>query len=1014
MKTQISTSQISQPASEPSIKPSIYEDQTQAIAKQILAATRGGFWDRVKQEMRLDDKIMAWAMGNENLRVQMFRLIDCLPALGNGKDKAEIARHMQEYLASDGIEVPALRSLLNFGVDNPNSPTATIAATTLSTAVESLARRYICGANLNEAIKSIEKLRRDRLGFTMDLLGEAVISEPEAEAYLERYLQIMADLSAKAKNWSEVPQIDRAEVENLCRVQVSVKLSAFYSQFDPLDPETTRNRVSEPARILLRKAKELGCAVHFDMEQYAYKSLTLEILKQVLNEPEFCDRTDVGITLQGYLRDSEQDLRDLIIWAKERGKPVTVRLVKGAYWDQETIKAYQMGWQQPVYSHKSSTDYNYERLVEILLENHQYLYAAVGSHNVRSLAKAIAIVQALKIPQRNFEVQALYGMGDKFLKAIADMGYRVRVYCPFGDLIPGMSYLIRRLLENTANSSFLRMSVKESLPEAELLAAPTLETSDGKDTKVWFEGFTNAADLDYADPTNRNAQAEAISQVLSEFGKTYGPVINDQPVEVANFVDSFNPANFSQVVGKIGLANIEQAEQAIAAAKKAFPTWKKLSATERGNYLRRVAEIMEERREELTAWILWEVGKPVREADAEVSEAIDFCRYYAKEAERIMSPTSDRAFPGEDNTYIYQPRGISLVISPWNFPLAIAMGMSVAALAAGNCVILKPAEQASVIGAKIMEVLQAAGLPPGVFTYLPGKGAQVGAHLVTHPDVHLIAFTGSQAVGCRIYAEAAILQPKQKHLKRVIAEMGGKNTIVIDHSADLDQAVVGVMQSAFGYAGQKCSACSRVVVVEAVYENFLARLIESTRSLKVGDPYLPSTKVGPVIDKAAQANTLRYIQIARETGKIVLEMPVPEHGYYISPTIVTDLDPLGVISQEEIFAPVLAVLTAPDFDQALAIANNTDYALTGGLYSRTPSHIKRAYQEFEVGNLYINRGTTGALVDRQPFGGFKLSGIGSKAGGRDYLLQFLEPRVVTENTQRQGFAPLDLIESKND
>lgn len=990
-----------------------YEEKTQEIAKKILSGTeKSSLWaklSQLKDDLRLDDKLMAWTMENEGLRVQLFRLIDCLPAL---QSKSEIASHMHEYLASNAVDVPALRGLLNFSTDNPNSLTATAAATALSTSVATLAKRYICGENLQEATKSIEKLRRDRFGFTMDLLGEAVISEVEAEGYLNRYISMMEDLSAKAKNWGLIDQIDKADNEQLRRVQVSVKLSAFYSQFDPLDPVKTTEKVSEPARILLRKAKELGCGIHFDMEQYEFKTLTLQILKQVLMEPEFRDRTDVGVTIQGYLRDSENDLWDLVQWAKERGKPVTVRLVKGAYWDRETIRSYQQGWSIPVFSDKVSTDANYERLIQILLENHQYLYAAIGSHNARSLAKAIAIVQTLNIPSRAFEAQCLYGMGEKFAKAIADMGYRVRVYCPFGDLIPGMSYLIRRLLENTANSSFLRIS-GESSDISKLIAAPIKTDRDlnhsGAPVQNIFDGFVNASDRDYAIKQERESAQTALQQVRDQFAKVYQPIINGQPVQTENYVESVNPANSSQVVGKIGLASIEQAEQAVQVAKNAFPAWKALSAKKRGDILRKAADIMEERREELTAWICWEVAKPIREGDGEVSEAIDFCRYYAKEMERLEAG-EQRNIPGEDNTYIYQPRGVVVVISPWNFPLAIALGMSVAALAAGNTVILKPAEQSSVIGAKIAEVLQAAGLPAGVFTYLPAKGSTVGSHLVKHSDVHLIAFTGSQQVGCQIVTEASILRPKQKHMKRVIAEMGGKNGIIIDESADLDQAVVGVMNSTFGFAGQKCSACSRAIVLAPVYDNFMERLVEATRSLKVGEAHLPDTKFSAVIDGAAQKNILNYIAKGKETAKLAFEGEVPNHGFYVPPTIFSDVEPNSAIAQEEIFGPVLAVIKAKSFDEAMAIANDTDFALTGGLYSRTPSHIERTYREFEVGNLYINRGITGALVDRHPFGGFKLSGIGSKAGGRDYLLQFLEPRSITENTQRQGFAPLDGIE----
>ncbi|WP_245894023.1 L-glutamate gamma-semialdehyde dehydrogenase [Chamaesiphon polymorphus] len=997
---------------DPNLDLAKYESKTQEIARQILGeTTKSSIWSKlsqIKDELRFDDKLMAWTMENEGLRVQLFRLIDCLPAL---QSKAEIARHMQEYLANDAVEVPAMRSLLNFSTDNPNSLTATAAATTLSTAIATLAKRYICGENLPAATKSIERLRRDRLAFTMDLLGEAVISEVEAEGYLDRYLTMMENLADRARNWPMLAEIDRSELGSLDRVQVSVKLSAFYSQFDPLDPVTTAQKVSEPVRILLRKAQALGCGIHFDMEQYEFKSLTLQILKQVLMEPEFIDRTNVGLTIQGYLRDSEADLYDLISWAKERARPVTVRLVKGAYWDRETIRAYQQGWAIPVFSDKVSTDANYERLTQILLEHHQYLHAAIGSHNARSLAKAIAIVQTLNIPSSAFEVQCLYGMGDEFAKKIVDLGYRVRIYCPFGELIPGMSYLIRRLLENTANSSFLRMSSSESRSISELVAAPVMTDRDrldnGTPATTSFEGFINASDRDYAIDRYRETAQTALQSVRDRLGKTYLPIIDDRPIQTTDYIESVNPANSTQVVGKIGLASIEQAEAAIKSAKNAFSSWKQLSARHRGDILRKAADLMEAQRDELTAWITWEVAKPIREGDAEVSEAIDFCRYYAREMERLESGVQ-RNLPGEDNTYIYQPRGVVVVISPWNFPLAIALGMSVAAIAAGNTVILKPAEQSSVIGAKIAEILHAAGLPPGVFAYLPAKGSTVGAHLVKHPDVHLIAFTGSQQVGCQIVAEASILRPKQKHMKRVIAEMGGKNGIIIDESADLDQAVVGVMNSTFGFAGQKCSACSRAIVLAPVYDNFLDRLVAATRSLKVGAAHHPDTKLSAVIDAAAQANIQRYIEIGKESAKLALSMPVPDGGYYVSPTIFSEVDPDSTIAQEEIFGPVLAVIKAENFDEALAIANGTNFALTGGLYSRTPSHIDRAYREFEVGNLYINRGITGALVDRHPFGGFKLSGVGSKAGGRDYLLQFLEPRSITENTQRQGFAPGDI------
>ncbi len=994
-----------------------YESQLQAIARQLLTDSgkgRRSLFAKMKDQLKWDNKLLGWTMENPGLRVQMFRLIDCLPALST---KADIARHLQEYLGDKSVELPqALKGLLNFA--DADSVPANVAATTLSGAVETLARKYVAGENLPQALKSIERLRKQSMAFTLDLLGEAVITETEAEAYLNRYLTLMEQLTAAANRWPEVPQIDRANGVELPKVQVSVKLTAFYSQFDPLDVEGSQAKVGAHIRTLLRRAQELGAAVHFDMEQYRYKDATLATLKQLLLEDEFKARTDIGVTLQAYLRDSYQDLKDLISWAKKRGNPVTVRLVKGAYWDQETITARQNYWPTPVYNHKSSTDANFERMTQLLLENHEHLSAAIGSHNVRSQALAIAIAKTLNIPAHRIEFQVLYGMADGLATALVKQGHRVRVYCPYGDLIPGMAYLIRRLLENTANSSFLRQSL-EDRPAEELLAIPTWGEGDADGYKVLptpiavansvVTRINPAADTDYAVIRHRQAANAALATVKQQLGKTYLPLINGEFVNTETTISSVNPCRPTEVVGSVGQISIEQAEQAMTAAKKAFDSWKRTPARERAAIIRKAADILEARRHELNAWMVFEGGKPLHQADAEVSEAADFCRYYAAEMERLDTAVLyDVA--GESDRYFYRPKGIVLVISPWNFPLAIPVGMTVAALVTGNCALLKPAAVTAVIAAKLSEILTEAGLPKGVFQYIPGSGSTVGNHLVKHPDVNMIVFTGSQEVGCQIYAEAALVRPGQKHLKRVVAEMGGKNAIIIDDSADLDQAVQGVVSSAFGYSGQKCSACSRVIVMASIYETFVARLVEATKSLNVGDAIHPSTQVGPVIDGAAQQKIREHIAQGKAEATLALELPAPDTGYFIGPVIFTDVKPESAIAQTEIFGPVLAVMKAQNFAEGLAIANNSSFALTGGLYSRTPSHIQQAQEDFEVGNLYINRTITGAIVARQPFGGFKLSGVGSKAGGPDYLLQFLDPRTVTENVQRQGFAPIEGVD----
>ncbi len=484
----------------------IYEEKTQAIALELIQATRekSNIFAQMRDQMRWDDKLLDWAMSNPGLRVQMFRFIDTIPAL---QSKSEVARHLQQYMSDEAVELPsALKAILNF--TDANSLPAQTAAATITKAVETLAYKYIAGENIGEVIKAIERIRKEGMGFTIDLLGEAVITEIEAQSYLDRYIELIQQLVARAKTWQRQEGLDLTEGEELAQVQVSVKLTAFYSQFDPLDPQGSRERVCDRIRLLLRKAQEWGAQVHFDMEQYQYKDLTLSILKELLSELQFCDRTDIGITLQAYLRDSYQDLQDLIAWAKERGNPVTVRLVKGAYWDSETIKAEQNHWQQPVYNNKAETDLNFERMTRLLLENHQYLYGAIGSHNVRSQAVACAVAESLKIPPRNFEMQVLYGMGDKLAKALANRGHRVRVYAPYGKLLPGMAYLIRRLLENTANSSFLRQNLTEK-PIDQLIAAPVVEAKNSERKKE--TGFNNAADTDYADAELRNNGKEALA-----------------------------------------------------------------------------------------------------------------------------------------------------------------------------------------------------------------------------------------------------------------------------------------------------------------------------------------------------------------------------------------------------------------------------------------------------------------------------------------------------------------------
>jgi RHH-type proline utilization regulon transcriptional repressor/proline dehydrogenase/delta 1-pyrroline-5-carboxylate dehydrogenase len=527
------------------------------------------------------------------------------------------------------------------------------------------------------------------------------------------------------------------------------------------------------------------------------------------------------------------------------------------------------------------------------------------------------------------------------------------------------------------------------------------------DPETGVSAFRNEPERDYSRAEARERMSAALAAERAGFGRLHLLIIDGKEVQTAEEIVSLNPANPTQVVGRTASATLAEAERAVQAANEAFPGWRNTPARERAELLFRVAALARERRDALAALEVFEVGKNWREADADVTETIDYLEYYGREMLRLDRPRRMGAVPGEINDYFYQPRGVTVVIPPWNFPMAILTGMTSAALVTGNTVVVKPATQSPVIAARLVDLFREAGVPAGVLNFVPGPGAEIGDFLVAHPRVPMIAFTGSRAVGCRINARAAEVREGQDHLKRVLAEMGGKNAVIVDEDADLDEAVAGVAASAFGYGGQKCSACSRVIVLDAIHDQFLARLVEAAKSLRIGPPEDPGNYLGPVIDATAQRRIREMIESGKQEARLVLETSVSHlgDGYFVGPTVFADVPPHARIAQEEIFGPVLAVIRVRSFEEALTVAMGTAYALTGGVYSRSPAHLEQARREFRVGNLYLNRKCTGAIVSRQPFGGFKMSGIGSKAGGPDYLLQFLEPRTVTENTVRHGFAP---------
>ncbi|MBE3595929.1 MAG: L-glutamate gamma-semialdehyde dehydrogenase [Hydrogenibacillus sp.] len=502
---------------------------------------------------------------------------------------------------------------------------------------------------------------------------------------------------------------------------------------------------------------------------------------------------------------------------------------------------------------------------------------------------------------------------------------------------------------------------------------------------------------DFRREENAKAFREALAKVESELGRRYPLVIGGKEIYTEETIPSTNPADHAEVIGLSAKATREHAEMALQAAWQAFETWSRIPGPERARYLYKAAAILRRRKHEFSAWMVKEAGKSWIEADADTAEAIDFLEYYGREMERYSRPQPLTPLPGEHNVLEYIPLGVGIIIPPWNFPVAILTGMTAGAFVAGNAVILKPASNTPIVGYKLFEVLREAGVPDGVVNFLPGSGAEIGDYLVDHPKTRFVSFTGSLEVGVRIYERAAKVKPGQKWLKRVVAEMGGKDAIIVDETADLDAAAAGIVTSAFGFQGQKCSACSRAIVVESVYDEVLRRVVEKAKALTQGDPKDPSNVLGPVIDRSAYEKIMSYIEIGKREGRLVLGGEGdPSKGWFIRPTIFADVDPKARIAQEEIFGPVLAFIKAKDFDQALEIANDTIYGLTGSVYSKNRAHIERARRDFHVGNLYFNRKCTGAIVGVHPFGGFNLSGTNAKTGGPDYLGLFMQLKASSE------------------
>jgi RHH-type proline utilization regulon transcriptional repressor/proline dehydrogenase/delta 1-pyrroline-5-carboxylate dehydrogenase len=972
------------------------ESEIQDIGKTLLTYARKEDSDLVKIH-QWEYALMDWCMANPELKIRIFRFLDVFPQLTSSR---AVLQHMREYFPHKEDRIPAIirQGLL---LARPALLTRGVVHHLTRTMFVKIAKLFVAASDEHGALQVLEVLDHQGMSASLDLLGERTMSEADAQQYFLRYQGLINALGS----WQ-----GRGTKPN-----ISIKLSALEPQFDPADGAGTSERVRRRLRDLIRLARQRHIFVHIDMEEYRLRDLTLRIIRDLLHEEEFLDGVAIGVVLQAYLRDAEQCCDQLLSWARDLKMPLTIRLVRGAYWDQEIFEARERGWPVPVFTQKGDTDVMFERLTAKIVDHIPQVRLAVASHNVRSLAQAIALTRSRGVSSEDFEIQLLYGMGASLMKAVRQIGFCPRIYVPVGDPIWGMAYLVRRLLENVSQQSFVRRGIHEHTDEVFLLKpphgkSPEVSREDDKQDmgcETFYKEYRESAVLaDFRPAQMRRIQARIKQRIATPM--VHLPLmIGKEERHKGNRQETVCPQDRLIRLASVSMADSGDVQGAIREAYDGLQVWRERPYSERAVCLRKAARWLTHNRDELTALEVLEVGKPIREADADIKEAIDFLNYYAFTAEKMEAQRGLPSLPQEHNILSWRPRGVAAIIAPWNFPIAILTGMSAAALVTGNTVILKPAEQAMLCGWQVFEAYRQAGIPLGVINFLPGEGEVIGPPLVSDPRVALIAFTGSREVGCRIVQQANASVEQAGHIKKVIVEMGGKNAAIIDETADLDQTIPAVLQSAFGYAGQKCSALSRLYVLNTIFEMFVARLTAAAAAFPVGDPAEPLIRCGPLIDGSAYKKVSDWMLLARKTGKVLFEsVPLQQgRGWYVPLMIVADLPEDSKILTQEIFGPLLAVIRVSSFQEALGKVNDSAFALTGAIFSRTPSHIDQAKREFEVGNLYINRQLTGAIVGRHPFGGYKMSGSGTKAGGSAYLQEFVIARTLSENVSRHGFTP---------
>jgi RHH-type transcriptional regulator, proline utilization regulon repressor / proline dehydrogenase / delta 1-pyrroline-5-carboxylate dehydrogenase len=939
------------------------------------------------------------------IRVHLLKFLALLPSLDHDRSGKEVKRNLLESLRRLGEDSDALKdqrkrgsrplpfhlsfifgAILQIAAILP----AQFLATFVRHLVRKMAKRFIAGESISTSHKTIKDLRADNRQCTLDQLGELVVSSKEADEYFEKVIQLIQGLR------SHIPKGEKNSA-GILNAHVSIKVSALCHEFKPHAFEATFAIVAPRLRRILQEAKREEVFINVDAEHYHYRDLVLEIFAKVLLEtPDLSDYSQTGIVVQAYLRDGAQHLKDVISIAQKRKIRMPIRLVKGAYWDAETIEGEAHQFVPPQFLNKEESDLHFRQLAHMALENYEFIHLAIGSHNLQDHA-FVESVRALRFPEAPvIEHQCLHMTYEALSHGLAKMGWPTRNYMPIGNLLVGMAYLVRRIMENSSQVGVL--SIMRSHQKASGLQSPVIAHRQNKQSgRLSFDSVLTTLQSDFspARPLRLHLKKE-LRSLREAMKKFHNNLLEKQSDFLASadekVVCSSNPALIVGTYKKSSESHAQIEIDRLLAGLESTGWGKKENTLARVASMLHLADRMLLKRNELSALIIYEAGKTMTEALGDVDEAIDFINFYTRQEIKIQIQ-SERV----------TNRGVFSVIAPWNFPLAIPCGMAVAPLVAGNAVILKPAEQTPLIGQKLYEMLLESGIPSEVLGLVQGDGAEVGAPLVKDPRSAGVVFTGSKAVGQWIYQNAGTEIAEHYHdqfpiQKKIITEMGGKNAVIVTNNCELDETISGILYGAFGHAGQKCSAASRLIVHREVKDALVTRLIQAMKDLKVGESFDPSTSINPLISEADQKRVRKSVEEAKDEairvgGKIHIDRSFEKlPGFCVGP-VLFEL-PKGQSTkkdswaQREIFGPVIHLVEYDSLIEAIELFNGTEYALTGGIFSQSQDDIDFLLKFLRAGNIYVNRPNTGARVAIEPFGGFKLSGTGPKAGGNEYLWQF--------------------------